>query len=152
MRPGIAATNWFPPSYSRSTGLFYVPVWERGSVKPGIPWRGRGAVTAIRAFDPSSGEKKWEFVVPDALFTSGVLTTASDVLFAGTRADAYSPPAASARTSNYFYAINARAGEQLWKMSLAGPVEGSPITYQVRGKQYVAVIAGNTVFAFAIRD
>ena len=27
--PGIGATNWWSPSYSPLTHLFYVPVWER---------------------------------------------------------------------------------------------------------------------------
>ena len=151
MKPGVAATNWWPPSYSRKTGWFYIPAWERGSVKPGIQLRGQGGYGALRAFDPG-GEKKWEFVVRDAWFASGILTTASDLLFFGTAGDSYSAPEASARTTGYFYTLDARTGKQLWKMSLAGPVEGSPITYEVQGRQYVAVTAGNTIFALALRQ
>jgi len=37
-------------------------------------------------------------------------------------------------------------------MFLAGAVESGPISYSIGGKQYVAVAAGNTLFAFALRQ
>ena len=52
----------------------------------------------------------------------------------------------------YFYALDARTGQQLWQMALAGSVHASPISYAVGGKQYIAVAAGNTLFAFALRQ
>jgi hypothetical protein len=43
------------------------------------------------------------------------------------------------------------AGALLWRTSLASSVQGSPITYAAGGTQYVAVAAGNLLFAFALR-
>lgn len=106
----------------------------------------------MRAFDPRTGEKKWEFKKNDAMFPSGALTTASDLLFTGTSGDYYSGDAASRLTDGYFYALNARTGELLWQRDMAGSVQSGPMSYSVGGKQYIAVAAGNTLFAFALRQ
>ena len=69
---------------------------------------------------------------------SGVLTTGSDVLFSGSR-------------DGYFFALNARTGDLLWKSVVGGPVQSSPVTYSVNGRQYVAVNAGNSLLVYALR-
>jgi outer membrane protein assembly factor BamB len=142
---GKGATNWIPPSYSASTGLFYVPSMEEGA----NPRYG-----AIRAFDPHTGEKRWEFKKDAALFNGGVLTTASDLLFTGVRGDfgPWTNIDAARLADGYFYAVNAQTGELLWQMGLAGSIQSGPMSYSVGGKQYVAVAAGNTLFAFGLRQ
>jgi alcohol dehydrogenase (cytochrome c) len=70
---------------------------------------------------------------------SGVLTTASDLLFTGGR-------------EGYFHALDARSGRLLWKASLGGPISSGPVTYQVDGTQYVGIAAGNGYFVFGLRD
>jgi alcohol dehydrogenase (cytochrome c) len=168
-------TNWYPPSYSPRTELFYFSAWENyASIYrketsvyqpgrnfsgggftvltpvPGAPtvgigrrspinnWTdevGHGAVIAI---DPRSGEQKWKFDQFDVT-DSGILTTASDLLFTGGR-------------EGYFYALDARTGTVLWKASLGGQIVAAPITYEVEGRQFVSVIAGHTLVSFALRD
>jgi alcohol dehydrogenase (cytochrome c) len=54
--------------------------------------------------------------------------------------------------SGNFFALNARTGELLWSMLLPGTFQSGPISYSVHGKQYVAVAAGNTLFAFAFEQ
>jgi alcohol dehydrogenase (cytochrome c) len=71
--------------------------------------------------------------------TSGILTTASDLLFAGGR-------------EGYFQALDAKSGALLWKTNLGGQTVAAPITFQVDGKQYVAIASGNALFAFALRE
>ena len=93
---------------------------------------------AIGAFDPHTGEKKWEFKENDARF-NGVLSTASGLLFSGA-------------VDGYFYALDAGSGELLWRMSLAGEITSGPMTYSIGGKPYVTVAAGNIVFAFSVRQ
>ena len=141
----LGGTNWHPASFSPKTGLFYVAARERREPGPG---NGFGSV---RAIDPTTGERRWEFVLNDAVFSSGVLTTASNLLFAGVVGDTASGPSASRRVDGYFYALDAATGARLWRTSLAGSVHGSPITYMAGGTQYVAVSAGNLLFAFALR-
>ena len=172
--PGVqGGTNWYSPSYSPRTGLFYVSGWqdyasvfvkeaqkyEEGrrfvggrpaSPIPGgqnVPSLKRGPINVwteaaghgeVIALDPRTGAKKWKFAMTDVT-DSGILTTATDLLFAGGR-------------EGYFHALDARTGALLWKANLGGQVASGPMTYQVDGKQYVAVAAGHSLFAFALRE
>jgi len=160
------ATNWYSPSFSPRTGLFYIPTWADYSslfVKQDVDYvegqlfAGGGPKNletqpttqvfnyskegdpygAIRALDPKTGDRKWEFKMAD-VSDAGILTTATDLLFSGGR-------------DGYFFALDARNGSPLWKASLGAPVRSGPMTYAVNGKQYVAVNAGNSLFVFALR-
>lgn len=149
VRPG-SATNWNPHSYSPSTSLFYVAAWERGRAG-GRLVRGK-SYGAVRAFDPLTGNRKWEFKVDDALFWRGVLTTASDLLFTGTWGDFYSDRADARLVDGYFYALDARTGQVLWKFGLTDSIQSPPMTYAVGGRQFIAVAAKDTLFVFALRQ
>ena len=92
----------------------------------------------VRAFDPTTGNRKWEFKMSDVTW-AGVLTTASDLLFSGGR-------------EGYFYALDAKNGNLLWKASLGGQISSGPMTYMVNGRQYVGVNAGSSLFVFALRQ
>jgi alcohol dehydrogenase (cytochrome c) len=172
-------TNWFSPSYSPHTGLFYVAAREGGSslfvkgqqeFKEGQNYSARGTVAngparggrgpqiigadddkyvAVRALDPHTGEMKWEFRLNSGNSlnqcaglscsgASGILTTASDVLFAGGR-------------EGNFSALDARDGTPLWTVQLGGQINMGPITYAVNGRQYVAVNSGSELFVFGLR-
>jgi alcohol dehydrogenase (cytochrome c) len=144
------ATNWYAPSYSSSTGWFYIPAWERGSIGRSKV-RTTSAYGAVRAFNMATGTKQWEFVRRDAVFTAGVLTTAADVLFTGVSGDNYSERAAARLLDGYFYALDARSGQLLWQFALPGSISSGPITYSVNGKQFVAICSGNSLFSFALR-
>jgi alcohol dehydrogenase (cytochrome c) len=145
----IVATNWYPPSFSPVTGLFYVSARHRarraGAVVQGP---GHGAVLAL---DPATGDQKWEFRRADAMFTAGVLSTASGVLFTGASGDPAAEPQAAAKEDRYLYALDAATGAELWRIALPGAIKGSPMTYLVEGTQYVAVPAGDTLFTFSLR-
>ena len=151
------ATNWYSPSFSPRTGLFYIPAWDNTfsvyvktdeefvegqryssgmhnssfGVATGTqsntrkPEDGHGAVIAV---DPKTGEKKWQFNLTDVT-DAGILTTDSDLLFSGGR-------------EGYFYSLNARTGDLLWRSGAGRPAADGPITYSVNGKQYVAAAAG----------
>jgi alcohol dehydrogenase (cytochrome c) len=157
-------TSWYSPSYSPRTGLFYISTWANyssvffkfpvkygeelgGGFKSLIPddrvlpqhfRKDEEGYGAVRAIDPKTGEKKWEFKMADVT-DAGILTTASDLLFSGGR-------------DGYFFALDARDGALLWKTSLGAAVISGPMTYSVGGKQYVAVNAGNCLFTFALRQ
>ena len=112
-----------------------VPGLTRGPVNTWTDAAGHGAVLAV---DALTGEQRWKFEMTDVI-SSGILTTASDLLFTGAR-------------SGYFQALDARTGDLLWKASLGGQIVNGPTTYEVDGKQYVAIIAGNALTTFALRD
>jgi alcohol dehydrogenase (cytochrome c) len=91
----------------------------------------------VRAVDPKTGERKWEFKMTDVT-SSGILTTATDLLFTGSR-------------EGYFSALDAKNGNLLWKISAGGEIAMGPMTYQVNGKQYIVFAAGASLFAFGLR-
>ena len=62
-----------------------------------------------------------------------------------------SDPTDAARVDGYFYALDARTGELLWRRELTSSIQSPPITYAVRGRRYVAVAAGDTMFGFSLR-
>jgi alcohol dehydrogenase (cytochrome c) len=95
-----------------------------------------GGYGAVRALDAGTGDLKWEFKMGDVT-DGGILTTASDLLFTGNR-------------DQYFYALDARTGAMLWKFYLGGNIRSGPISYQVNGKQYLAVAAGSGLFTFSL--
>jgi alcohol dehydrogenase (cytochrome c) len=170
IEPGTqGGTNWYSPSFSPRTGLFYVSAWDNYSAVSRYaevaPWAegkkytgrappargfaggGRAGVAfrteaegygAVRAIDPKTGDKKWDFKMVDYT-ESGVLTTASDLLFSGGR-------------EGHFFALDARTGELLWKASLGGNVASGPITFAVDGRQYVAVSGEGALFVFGLPD
>jgi glucose dehydrogenase len=70
---------------------------------------------------------------------SGILTTASDLLFSGGR-------------EGYFQALDARTGTLLWKTNLGAQIVSGPITYEAARKQYVATIAGLSLCVFSLRE
>ena len=106
--------------YGPVPGAPGVPSISRGPVNNWTETAGTGAVIAI---DARTGDQKWKYAFTDVT-DSGILTTASDVLFTGVR-------------EGFFHALNARTGELLWRASLGGQIVSGPITYQVDGKQYV---------------
>jgi alcohol dehydrogenase (cytochrome c) len=141
--PGPAgAKEWTHAAYSPRTGLFYVPVQDTGAkvarrrreFKESIPYWGAavtvdaedmaGSVTAFNA----SGEEVWRWR-NDLPMCASVLSTAGDVVFAGT-------------PSGTFVALDARSGEFLWQFNCGSGHHSSPITYSVEGKQYIAVPVG----------
>ena len=159
-------TNWYSPSFSPRTGLFYVSAWEHvhgkfqkvdapyeegkrfsgGGVQPTRGGTRGPQVTkvdpedgfgVVRALDPKTGELKWEFPMPDVT-ASGILTTATDLLFTGGR-------------QGYFHALDARNGKLLWRVAAGGEIAMGPMTYEVNGKQYVAFAAGSSLFTFALK-
>jgi alcohol dehydrogenase (cytochrome c) len=85
-----------------------------------------------------TGDRKWEFKMNDVT-DAGVMSTASDLVFSGGR-------------EGYFYALNARDGELLWKTSVGGGVASGPMSYSVGGKKYIAISAGNSLFVYGLRE
>jgi len=155
----MAATNWWPPSYDASRQLVFVPCsdaagiyFQSGQVryKPGERFEGSAAsfydpnlpATAyVKAIDARTGNVRWQTVLasgPDNFVwtVGGVLSTRGGVVFAGYR--------------DFFRAFDADTGEELWKVNLGARVRGSPISYLLEGRQYVAVAAGHSIFVFLV--
>ena len=125
----------FTGSFLPAPGTAPMPGMQRGPVNSWHEGNGRGLVIAL---DPKTGDRKWTFKMHD-VNTSGILTTASDLLFVGGR-------------EGYFQSLDARTGALLWRFTVGGETAAGPISYRVDGHQYVAIAAGHSLFAFGLRE
>jgi len=146
----VAGVQWNGAAHSLSTGLLYVnaidwctlfklgpdPKWVAtvpytglangwGTNDPTSAWSGW-----INAVDPKSGTIAWRVKRPTPMYAA-VTPTAGDVLFTGD-------------LSGNFLALDARNGNTLYSFDTGGPIAGGVITYEVNGKQYVAVASGSS--------
>ena len=162
--PGVqGGTNWYSPSFSPLTNLFYLSVWEnKGIFKKGEAEYTAGnrypgslpaselpddpGYGAIRAIDPKTGQKVWEHKMQSKPWT-GVLSTAGRLLFGGTGGGLARDDEAM---EAYLYALDAENGKELWRISLGGSMAANPITYMVNGKQMVTTSAGSGLFTFSL--
>ena len=141
--PGPAGgKEWTHAAYSPRTNLFYVPTIETCAnfrvepveFKEGLPYYGGEATTlpdhwgAVRAFDPATGKEVWEWK-NDKPMVASVLATAGDLVFAG-------------EPTGEFNAYDARTGQLLWQHQTGSGHHSNPVSYSIKGKQYIAVPVG----------
>jgi alcohol dehydrogenase (cytochrome c) len=146
--PGLeGGTNWFPPAYDPDTGLLYANVnqWGMGltawakeklQYKPGDFYQGADyqmyrmgdTIGRIKAIDIANKKVVWEVQSPLPMF-AGLLVTKGGVLFTGDQ-------------RGRALAFDAKTGKELWKFQTGSGINASPITYELDGKQYVAVLSG----------
>jgi quinohemoprotein ethanol dehydrogenase len=146
--------NWHPMAYSPRTGLVYVPsisvgyhyapdpayrfklgAWNSAEDIGGVSDQIQNGLrilpicspTHITAWDPVEKRQAWR-VAHESPVPGGLLATAGDLLFQG--------------TGTTFAAYDARTGEELWSVDTGVGVIAPPITYEIDGVQYVAVMAG----------
>jgi alcohol dehydrogenase (cytochrome c) len=152
--PGVqGATNWYSPSYNPITKLFYLSVWENRSVyrkgeqeySPGNRYIGSVPLIdlpedpghgAIRALNPHTGERVWDYRLHTKPW-AGVLSTGGKVVFGGS-------------DEGHFFALDADTGKEVWRQNLGGIIRANPITYLVDGRQLVSIAAGSAMFTFSL--
>jgi len=148
-------TNFWPPAFDPTTRTFFVNAREacmlfyswKPDYKAGERFTGGAGQRvesakmpvygALRAIDPATGERKWEYKYL-GLSTAGLLTTASGLIFTGDN-------------DGNLLALDSRSGKLLWRYQMGAPLHGtSPITYIVDGRQHLLVPAGTTLTAWAL--
>jgi alcohol dehydrogenase (cytochrome c) len=139
--------NWWSYSFDPNTGYTFVPTMKTcmtiagksaGGFKAGLgyldetfqvrPVAGSSGWGALQAIDLASGKKVWSYDTKMP-WNDGTLTTDSGLVFSGT-------------PDQKFFAFDAKDGKILWTHHISSGVIGQPMSYQVDGKQYVAVVAG----------
>ncbi len=151
--------NWHPMAYNPATGLVYLPTqdiagiyslsseWtkehkytpEKNWWNLGLDWTAYiDAINALpdlptshgflKAWDPLTGQVKWQVEYPAPL-NGGVLTTAGNLVFQGT-------------ADGHLYAYKADSGERVWDQNIQTGIVAPPVTYEIDGEQYIAVLAG----------
>lgn len=147
--PGNRWASIAPGAHSPITGLLYRPndtvCARQGATNAPDDWRPGATPTwllsevrfaedyfdrwgALSAIDPLDGEVAWSYTVPYP-HDSGALSTAGGLVF-------------SAFADRQFRAFDAATGEVLWSQVLTSHSDAAPISYEVDGVQYVAVMAG----------
>lgn len=155
--PGaLGGHNWHPMSFSPKTGLVYIPAQElgfpyvadetyshrQGRMNTGVDWtkmigpddrRERAKELAklkgwLLAWDPVAQKEVWRFEHGEP-WNGGTLATAGNLVFQGTAAGS-------------FNAYSADKGKLLWRFDAQNSMMGGPISFAVKGQQYVAVLAG----------
>jgi len=176
--PGVqGGTNWYSPSYSPRTGLFYLSAWENyGSVyrkepveyEPGRRFNGGAGATVKPVPDapvmPGAAAARPSINTWTNLVGNGAVIAIDpktgqakwkfqmyDVTDAGILTTAGDVLFTGGR-EGYFHALDARTGTVLWKAALGGAVMSAPVTYSVDGKQYVIVNSGNVMATFGLRE
>lgn len=146
------AHTWHSMAYSPQTGLVYVPIHGapfvfgaperfepvRMAANQGTDFSGNAALDPdevlaktygrLIAWDPVAQREVWR-VERAGQANGGALATGGGLVFQGTGA-------------GQFTALDAATGEQLWSNHVQTGVIAAPITYEIDGVQYVAVVAG----------
>ncbi len=131
-------SNWEPLSFSHQTGLLYVPAsevdtaWSNGEPY-GQPtsWAPAGELEGgvLDAVNPQTNKIVWQVKTRyPSQHGEGVLTTAGGLLFQGA-------------LGGLLAARSAATGKVLWSWQTGDSITSTPITYSVKGTQYVAVFA-----------
>ena len=142
----LGSKDMQPASFSPDTGLFYVPTnhvcmdYEpfRVSYTAGQPYVG----ATLEMFPPPGETNMGNFIAWDARVGkivwsnkeqfsvwSGTVTTAGGLAFYGT-------------LEGYLKAVDLKTGKELYKYKTPSGIIGNVITYEHKGKQYVAVLSG----------
>jgi alcohol dehydrogenase (cytochrome c) len=134
--------NFWPSTFSQKTKLIYIPAltpcatltrdsslsnkagdWKGGSYKQDERYE-----TDLSAMDPLTGEIKGRVHVPFPNY-SGTLSTGGSLVFTGF-------------TDGTFAAYDDTTLQQLWKINVGTGFNAPPMTFEVDGKQYVAILSG----------
>jgi alcohol dehydrogenase (cytochrome c) len=144
--------NWPPAAFNPKTRMFYIPANNNlCSTLVGVPvtytagrgftgtgrtsgpgttlWPGADHVGEVQAWNVDTGEKVWTHNYRQANW-GPILTTGGDLVFAGGTPD------------QMFHAFDAKTGKLLWEFKTSSGVEGPPSSFEIDGKQYIAVLTG----------
>jgi alcohol dehydrogenase (cytochrome c) len=149
----IAAVQWNGPAYSPDTNLIYMNGidWCAKAIKGETPEYVRGdtylgwatptgygdrdpigqAFGLVNAIDPANGALKWRHRLPSPP-VGGLTATGGGLVITG-------------QTNGDLIALDARTGALLYQRNLgAGAIDGGVVTYEAKGRQLIAVAAGDT--------
>jgi alcohol dehydrogenase (cytochrome c) len=134
--------NYWPAAYSPKTKLLYIPsnsscnevtLDTKLSNKAG-DWKGatfrniERVETDLIVADPFTGDVKKKVRIPYPN-VSGALATAGGLVFTG-------------YTDGTFVAYDDASMEPVWKINVGTGFNAPPMTFEVNGKQYVAILSG----------
>lgn len=142
-------TNYRAPSFDPKTGLFIVnarPSWSIYFTKPAdgaYGWAGADygvwGKGVIEAIDYQTGRIRWKHEVGQGSSGAGVLTTDSGLTITGDG-------------EGNMLALDTATGRTLWHAGMGDPMQSSPETYLLDGRQYILTSSGGVVFVWALPE
>jgi alcohol dehydrogenase (cytochrome c) len=149
-------TNWWSPTYDPELELMYVPTIDRGSIfytradltrdelgenlgGDTVMLTSEEMAVAIKAFEVTSGRLRWQYLRPPRKAPGqmgGLLSTAGKIIFGG--------------DLETVFALDAETGAKLWDLEVGGLVQAAPVSYEIAGRQYLAIAAGRSILSFAL--
>jgi alcohol dehydrogenase (cytochrome c) len=144
--------NYPSGTYSPLTGIMYYPLQntcmmttsaaDSQSIEELYAIRTRVQITpgeenvgTIQAMSVETGRTQWKYEQRAGMLS--LMSTGGELLFGGD-------------TNGRFRAFDQNDGNVLWEVNLGSPVNGYPVTYEVDGRQYVAVSTGGSGLAFGL--
>jgi alcohol dehydrogenase (cytochrome c) len=147
---GNGGTNWQNSAFDGR--LVFVPATEGETVytskpdpRPGARRRYLGSaavvrtpIHVIRALEPATGAKRWEYFppYPDDVGNGGLLATRGGLVFGA--------------SGGSLFALESTTGVERWTVPLGGGTVSAPISFVRRGQQVLAVFTGQTLFVFGL--
>jgi quinohemoprotein ethanol dehydrogenase len=149
IKPGpLGGHNWQAMSYHPGHRLVYIPAIETGMIYRERERRGfrtgkrnvgvtfdnpasksnEGYLGSLLAWDPVRQRAAWKIAHPN-VYNGGTLATAGDLVFQG-------------NGEAEFVAYHAGTGQVLWRYFTGTAIIAPPVTYSIRGTQYVSILAG----------
>src|SRR5260370_458625 len=120
----------FSTCWTASPAGMFARSWKEPEPKKSFSGGGAGPKPAevgqffLRAFDPKTGAKKWEYpMTGPGESWAGTVSTAGGVIFFGD-------------DDGHLVGVDARNGKHLWHFQMGEGLTASPITYAVDGNQY----------------
>lgn len=155
--PGVlGGSNWSPVSVDEKRRLVFVagihwPVEYKlhqlkgSETEPGLKYSSMSPLDTderyglLSAINIDTGKLEWQHKTPNPL-VGGVLSTETGLIFSG-------------EGSGELFALDADSGRKLWSDKTDAGVNAPPISYELNGKQYIAVATGgNKLFAYQSGD
>jgi PQQ-dependent dehydrogenase (methanol/ethanol family) len=135
----VDAANWSSATWSPQTHLYYFLALEECTGNP-VGYPDQTGRRYLRALDIETGRIAWEVSQPGpakAKTWSGVLVTAGGLVFYG-------------KPNGGFEAVSDRDGKELWRFETNIRMKASPMTFEIGGRQYVAIAAGPNILCFGL--
>jgi alcohol dehydrogenase (cytochrome c) len=140
--------NAVPMAFNPNKGLVYAAPWDLPRIQKLAPPRqqviGQESTGVIArqptiepgqvvgyfiAFDPLTGQRKWEQPLKDVASSGGMLATGGGLIFTG-------------KLTGEFLALDEDTGNTLWQFKTGSSVNATPITFTHKGQQYVSIASG----------